>query len=88
MYGMNKIGVRIYDEWYEMIEPVLATKKGTRFIGDCIRYTMGITGAPDFSDDAELQELWEMTNAKPCDPATGKDGWLKVWKRRRRAIQC
>lgn len=88
MNGMKEIGVRIYREWYAMIKPLTDTqpKKGLRFFEDCIKYTLGVTGAPDFSDDAELQELWEMTNAKPCDQEAGKEGWLKVWKRRRRAI--
>lgn len=88
MNGMKEIGVRIYREWSEMIKPLTDTQpqKGLRFLGDCVKYTLGVTGVPDFSDDAELQELWEMTNAKPCDLATGKDGWLKVWKRKRRAI--
>lgn len=88
MNERKDLGVRIYREWHDMTKPLINTqpKKGQRFVMDCIRYTLGMADKPDFSDDAELQELWERTNAKPCDLATGKDGWLKVWKRKRRAI--
>lgn len=86
MYGKNELGVRIYREWYEMIKPLTDAqpKKGLRFFTDCIKYTLGITDVPDFSDDPELQELWERTNARPCDNLNNKDGWIKVWERKRR----
>lgn len=88
MNGMKELGVRIYREWHEMIKPLTDAqpKKGLRFFTDCIKYTLGITDVPDFSDDPELQELWERTNARPCNQEAGKEGWLKVWKRKRGAI--
>lgn len=84
----KELGVRIYREWYEMTKPLINSqpKKGQRFVMVCIRYALGMGDMPDFSDDAELQELWERTNARPCNQEAGKEGWLKVWKRRRRAI--
>ena len=86
MNERKDLGVRIYREWHDMIWHLKADDKWWRFFNGCIRYTLGMSDKPDFSDDAELQELWERTNARPCDPQTGKDGWLKVWKRKRRAI--
>lgn len=88
MNGMKEQGVRIYREWHEMTKPLIDTqpKKGHRFVMDCIRYTLGMSDKPDFSDDAELQELWERTNARPCNQEAGREGWLKVWKRKRREI--
>ena len=82
----KEIGVRIYREWYELTKPLMERdlhKWGDLFEA-VIAYGLGRKGKPDFSYDAELQELWEKTNLKPCDLSACKDGWLKVWKRKRR----
>ena len=84
----GELGVRIYREWYELAKPLMERDlhKWGDFFEAVIAYGLGRKSKPDFSYDAELQELWEKTNLRPCDPSAGKDGWLKVWKRKRRAI--
>lgn len=82
----KELGVRIYREWYELTKPLMDRDlhKWGDFFGAVIAYGLGHKDKPDFSYDAELQELWNKTNLKPCDLSAGKDGWLKVWKRKRR----
>lgn len=86
MYGMREPGVRVHREWYELTKPLMDRdgEKWWRLFDGIMAYALGQAEKPDFSDDAELQELWEKTNLRPCDPSGGKDGWLKVWKRKRR----
>lgn len=89
MSNNKELGVRIYREWYELTKPLMKRDlhKWGDFFEAVIAYGLGRKDKPDFSYDAELQELWNKTNLKPCDLSAGKDGWLKVWKRKRRTLR-
>lgn len=84
MSNNKELGVRIYREWYELTKPLMERdgEKWWRLFDGIMAYGLGYAGEPDFSDDAELQELYEKTNLRPCDYSSRKEGWLKVWKRR------
>ena len=80
----KELGVRIYREWYELTKPLMDRDgdKWWRLFDGVMAYALGRNTQPDFSDDAELQELFEKTNLRPCDYSAGKEGWLKVRKRK------
>ena len=82
----KELGVRIYREGYELTKPLMERDgdKWWRLFDGVMAYALGRNTQPDFSDDAELQELFEKTNLRPCDYSAGKEGSLKVWKRTRR----
>lgn len=84
MTGIKEPGVRIHREWYELTKPLMDRdeSKWGKFFLDVIAYALGETERPSFVHDAELQDLWEKTNVKPCDLITGKKGKLTVWKRK------
>ena len=77
--------VNISREWIELIKP-LEREEGKerwgRFYMSVVGYALGKEQEPDFSDDPELQALWQKTNCRPFDKVTFKPGWLKVWKRK------
>lgn len=77
--------VRIYREWFEMIEPLheKEPQKWLRFHNAALDYVYN-RAIPDFADDSELAALWERTNARPFDASINKPGWIKVWKLRRK----
>lgn len=77
-------GVNIHREWYELTKPLTEKdeKRWWRFFEGIITYALGESDRPDFSDDAELQDLWEKTNVRQCDFTKGKMGKLSVRKRR------
>ena len=77
--------VRIFRSWYEMLEPLheREPQQWLHFVDAVYNYVYRLK-EPDFSDDAELQELWNNTNARPYDSANDKPGWIKVWKKGRR----
>ena len=82
MSDSKEIGVRIYAEWWEMTKSLRDSnpQKWLRLFSDVTGYGLGYKNKPDYSKDAELQELWERTNIKPRNT---KEGWIKVWKRRK-----
>ena len=76
---------RIFREWTDMLGPLEGNeKRWSRFFIEVVGYAILREDEPDFSDDAELQELWEKTNVRKYDAITDKEGWVKVWKRKRR----
>ena len=76
---------RIFREWYEMLMPLheMEPKKWLRFYEATLNYVYRLV-TPDFSDDAELQDLWDQSNIRPYDSRNDKPGWVKVYKRKRR----
>lgn len=76
--------VIISREWTELIAYLEKDQpdRWLRIFQGAVGYALGEHGKPDFSDDSELQALWEKTNCRPFDKNTLKQGWLRVWKRK------
>lgn len=76
---------RIFREWYEMLEPLHKREphQWLRFYEATLNYVYRLI-PPDFSDDTELQELWNRSNIRPYDSRNDNPGWIKVYKRKRR----
>ncbi len=81
---MSEPRCRIYREWYEMLEPLRKRdeKKWWVFNKAVLEYVYYLN-EPDFSDDTELQDLWNRTSVRPYDSGKDKPGWIKVQKKRR-----
>ena len=64
---------RIFREWYEMLMPLheMEPKKWLRFYEATLNYVYRLV-TPDFSDDAELQDLWDQSNIRPYDSRNDK----------------
>ena len=74
--------VRIFRDWVELVESIEDIEKRGLFIKAVMEYAFE-NKQPNFIDK-KLIELWERTNVRRYDEATNKEGWIKVWKRKRK----
>lgn len=84
IYPKDEPRVKIWREWIDLFSYLKkeSPERWLRFFQSVTGYAVGEEDKPDFSDDKELQSLWERTNCRPFDKTTLKPGWLKIWKRK------